>query len=165
MTTTILPHNATNATSPPITVLIVGGAYQGKTALARRLYPTMERVEQLHQVVRQTLANSNVSLVSWDTLFQPLLCTLRGKCVICDEVGCGIVPLDPQDEQWREAVGRLCCALAAEADVVIRVVAGLPQYLKGAPAPWSRNASRNESENESGNNNGNAPVARPEDTP
>jgi len=85
----------------------------------------MERVEQLHQLVRQTLASGQDPLV--------LLDTLRGKCVICDEVGCGIIPLNRQDEQWREAVGRFCCAIATEADVVIRVVAGLPQYLKGAP--------------------------------
>lgn len=111
---------------PSPTILILGGAYQNKTALARRLYPAMERVEQLHRLVRQTLASGQDPLT--------LLVTLRGKCIICDEVGCGVVPLDPQEEQWREAVGRLCCALAAEAAVVIRVVAGLPQYLKGAPS-------------------------------
>ena len=50
---------------------------------------------------------------------------------ISDEVGCGVVPLDRADEDYREAVGRLCCALADEADAVVRVMAGVPQWIKG----------------------------------
>ena len=42
-----------------------------------------------------------------------------------------MVPIDRADEAYREAVGRLCCALAAEADAIVRVTAGLPQYIKG----------------------------------
>lgn len=59
----------------------------------------------------------------------PLL--LGKRVVVCDEVGCGIVPLDPDDRAWRERVGRLCCDLAAEAEAVVRVVCGIPQVIKG----------------------------------
>lgn len=52
--------------------------------------------------------------------------------VLCDEVGCGVVPMDRADRQWREAVGRLCCALAQRADRVERVFCGLGMTLKGA---------------------------------
>lgn len=106
-----------------MTVLLIGGAYQGKNALARALYPTLEIVEDLHLHVRETL------LAGGDPA--ALLETLRGKAVTCDEIGCGIVPLAHADEIWREAVGRLCCALAAEADAVVRVTAGVPQWIKG----------------------------------
>ena len=51
--------------------------------------------------------------------------------ITCDEIGCGVVPIDRADENWREAVGRLCCALAQEADAVVRVIAGVPQFIKG----------------------------------
>ena len=51
--------------------------------------------------------------------------------ITCDEIGCGIVPIDRADENWREAVGRLCCALAQKADAVVRVIAGVPQFIKG----------------------------------
>ena len=60
-----------------------------------------------------------------------LLDELRGHVVTCDEIGCGVVPIERNDENWREAVGRLCCALAEQADAVIRVWAGVPQFIKG----------------------------------
>lgn len=53
------------------------------------------------------------------------------KIVIATEVGGGIVPADPVERAAREAAGRLSCLLADRADVVIRVICGLPQVLKG----------------------------------
>ena len=106
-----------------MTVLIVGGAHQGKAALARALYPALPCVENLHVRVREELAAGRDPMA--------LLERLRGHVVTCDEVGCGVVPIDRADEAYREAVGRLCCALAAEADAVVRVTAGVPQYIKG----------------------------------
>lgn len=106
-----------------MTVLIIGGAHQGKAALARALYPALPLVENLHVRVREELAAGRDPLA--------LLDSLRGHAVTCDEVGCGVIPIDRADEAYREAVGRLCCALAAGADAVVRVTAGIPQYIKG----------------------------------
>ncbi|MCI8491854.1 MULTISPECIES: bifunctional adenosylcobinamide kinase/adenosylcobinamide-phosphate guanylyltransferase [Anaerotruncus] len=52
--------------------------------------------------------------------------------VICDEIGCGVVPVDAFERAWREQVGRICCALAEQSLRVVRVYAGLPTVLKGA---------------------------------
>ena len=104
-------------------VLLVGGAYQGKAALAKRLYPDLPLVQNLHGRVRDELAAGRDPMA--------LLDSLRGHAVTCDEVGCGVVPLDRADEDYREAVGRLCCAIAEEADAVVRVMAGVPQWIKG----------------------------------
>ena len=60
-------------------VLIIGGAYQGKTAYAQTKY------------------------------------ALR----------------DAETREWREAVGRMNAALAAQADTVTRIFCGLPLELKG----------------------------------
>lgn len=61
-----------------------------------------------------------------------LFAALSQKSVlICDEVGSGVVPLDKQERQWRENVGRLCCDLAQEAQTVVRVCCGIPQVIKG----------------------------------
>lgn len=62
-----------------------------------------------------------------------LIRTLSSKhVVIADEVGCGVVPLRAEDRAWRERAGRLACALAAEAEAVVRLVAGVPQVIKGS---------------------------------
>lgn len=50
--------------------------------------------------------------------------------VICNEIGCGVVPLDRDERQRREAVGRLCCDLARRAHSVYRVSCGLGLRLK-----------------------------------
>ena len=106
-----------------MTVLIVGGAHQGKVELAKRLYPTLPLAQNLHAHVRDELAAGRDPMA--------LLDALRGHVITCDEVGCGVVPVDRADEAYREAVGRLCCAIAEEADAVARVTAGIPQFIKG----------------------------------
>lgn len=50
--------------------------------------------------------------------------------VISDEVGNGIVPLDPKEREYREGVGRLLTELAAMAEEVERVICGIGQKLK-----------------------------------
>ena len=57
---------------------------------------------------------------------------LNKKVVVCDEVGSGVIPLERRDRAAREATGRLCVLLAAYADTVVRVVAGIPTVIKGA---------------------------------
>lgn len=50
--------------------------------------------------------------------------------ILCDEVGCGVVPIQREERIWREAVGRLCCLLAERAESVERVFCGIPMRLK-----------------------------------
>ncbi|MDR3551873.1 MAG: bifunctional adenosylcobinamide kinase/adenosylcobinamide-phosphate guanylyltransferase [Clostridia bacterium] len=52
--------------------------------------------------------------------------------VVCDEAGCGIVPVDPRERELRERVGRLQCLLASRASRVYRVCCGIPELIKGA---------------------------------
>jgi len=53
-----------------------------------------------------------------------------GITIVSNELGYGIVPMEKMDRLWREAVGRICTCLAAEADEVVRVVCGIGGRLK-----------------------------------
>ena len=56
---------------------------------------------------------------------------LEKQVVVCDEVGSGVIPIDKGQRLGREATGRLCCRLAAQAEKVVRLVCGVPQVIKG----------------------------------
>lgn len=51
--------------------------------------------------------------------------------LVSNEIGQGIVPDNAMSRRFREAQGRLNIALAARSDLVVQVVAGLPNVLKG----------------------------------
>jgi adenosyl cobinamide kinase/adenosyl cobinamide phosphate guanylyltransferase len=110
-------------------ILIIGGKGQGKlnyvlqkTGLSRdqvaETLPTDKPViYHLEQIVR------NNPELSVDDLPDGIL--------ICDEIGCGVVPMSPEERDWRERTGRLCCAITQRAERVERIFCGLPMVLKG----------------------------------
>ena len=50
--------------------------------------------------------------------------------IICDEIGCGIVPLEKSDRDYRENVGRIMCRVVERAEHAERLICGIPQRLK-----------------------------------
>ena len=124
-----------------MTILIVGGACQGKREYAQKAFGLNEReilpwneereaascIADLHLRVRACLEKG----LTQQEVLEKLLPFFRGKIVLCDDIFCGVVPLDALERQWREVTGRLLCRLAQEADSVIRMQCGLPQAIKG----------------------------------
>lgn len=84
-----------------------------------------------------TLWLSNMMLAQRDTTATgTTLCSAIADCpaqviVVSNEVGHGIVPDNALARQFRNAQGRLNQSLAAQAGLVVQVIAGLPQVLKG----------------------------------
>ncbi|MCL4149007.1 UNVERIFIED_CONTAM: hypothetical protein GTU68_044067, partial [Idotea baltica] len=84
-----------------------------------------------------TLWLSNVMLAEQDVThetgsFRAALAGCPAQIVVVsNEVGHGIVPDNALARQFRNAQGRLNQMIAADADLVVQVIAGLPQTLKG----------------------------------
>jgi len=62
--------------------------------------------------------------------------------LISNEVGMGIVPPYPLGRIYRDCLGRVNARLAAEADTVLLMVAGLPIEIKALADAWQREAAR-----------------------
>ncbi len=123
--------------------LIIGGACQGKLAYAtatyslapeeilsadsNRMTDSVRCIASLHLRVRELLEAG----VAPQEILDRLSALCRDKIVICDDIFCGIVPLDPVEREWREHTGRLLCQLAKQADCVIRMQCGIAQVIKG----------------------------------
>lgn len=124
--------------------MIVGGAYQGKLEYARKLtgYKTEEfadgsccdleeifkvrGITNFHLYVKRCLETGE----SWERLAKTVAEKNPELVIVTNELGYGVVPCDPADRRWREAVGRVCTALARESSQVIRVVCGIGMVLK-----------------------------------
>ena len=127
-------------------ILVVGGAHSGKRTFVREklgfaaddFVDAAQLAEggvpaafagrvayRAEELVRELDADRALErLIGFDAVILPL-------------VGSGVVPMRAEDAQWRERAGRLGCALAAHADVVVRMACGIPQVIKGnlADAP------------------------------
>ena len=67
------------------------------------------------------------------TLWNLLLAQCQAEerwCAVMDEIGGGIVPVDSFEREYRENTGRFGCALAAQAEKVIRVHCGIGVLIK-----------------------------------
>ena len=118
-------------------ILIIGGAGQGKLdyVLQKTGY-TPDQVAHTPEEARSKPVFDGVE--QWPHLDEGALLSVNPDLIlICDEVGCGVVPIDPAQRAWREDVGRLCCRLAQRAERVERIFCGLPMTLKGDSLTWN----------------------------
>ena len=124
--------------------LIIGGAGQGKLDYALKktgldcsavaLDPAQAADKPiLYHLEAWVKANPAAHHLA---VLEKLLTVNPGIVILCDEVGCGVVPIAREERTWREAVGRLCCTLAQRADTVERIFCGIPMTLKGDSA-WN----------------------------
>ena len=123
--------------------LIIGGAYQGKSRYAKKLYPHIqwadgeidsfemlqyaEGICHFELYIRRVLKDKNLDA---DKMIQTILETPTQRVILCNEIGYGLVPIDPFERYYREQVGRVCSAIAKQAKYVTRVVCGIGMPLK-----------------------------------
>ena len=124
--------------------LIIGGKYMGKLAYARMLYGENVSVCDLAVEEPESMFTARLSANLQDgtrsilkrgeriiDFFEANLSRIDDKILIGDEIGSGIVPMDPFERLWRDETGFLYQFLAARAELVDRVWAGIPCRLKG----------------------------------
>ena len=61
---------------------------------------------------------------------KPFITPTRDRILVTDEIGYGIVPIDPFEREYREETGRICCLLAEKSEEVWRVCCGIGTRLK-----------------------------------
>ena len=66
----------------------------------------------------------------------PRLLSCENAVIVTNEIGCDGVRYDAFTHEFMERLGALSCEIAAQADCVVEVVAGIPRVLKGELAEW-----------------------------
>ena len=124
--------------------LIFGGAYQGKLDYVLERFvltdgdvyrcdeqntvmPANRKV--LYEIDKWILALTKENIDAEDAVRQ-LINNNPNAIVICNDISCGIVSVDPVMRKWREAVGRSMAELSRCSDEVVRVFCGIPTRLK-----------------------------------
>lgn len=132
-------------------VLVTGGRAQRKLEAARGIYGSdAVYIDRLQDIIKDWLASLPAGREAEykklradspeDMSEAELLCGAfmeevasdfdDSAVVICDEIGCGIVPLERTERLYRDVTGLVCCRLAERAESVIRVYLGICQRIK-----------------------------------
>lgn len=132
-------------------ILLLGGAYQGKTELALKMSAMTENREaadgwsdpleaawsrpmllNLHGYIKRfsDMEDTRAREKMRDFIYN-IIRNNPNVCITADEIGSGIVPIKREDRLWRELCGEAVQLLAAEAEEVFRVIGGIPMRLKG----------------------------------
>lgn len=117
--------------------LIIGGIYQGKLDYAKNHFGIADEdvyecrdtagVETHKRCIRGLEQYMRFCLQEG---IAPFLDFRQDAVILCQDIFCGVVPVDEETRAWRELTGRTVTELAARCDTVTRMFCGLPQRLK-----------------------------------
>ena len=122
--------------------LIIGGAYQGKTEYAKKVFSLSDKdifvcenteidfsspcIDNLEKFTFACV-KSDIDPVEY---FKQHSEKWKNSVIICQDIFCGVVPMGAENRKWRQETGRLCQYLSKEAESVVRIFCGLEQKLK-----------------------------------
>ena len=124
-------------------VFIFGGRNQGKLRYAKQLFGEQLTVCDLKSCSLQEALSADILIniqeiikkllilkVNPSAYFKENIQAFEGKIIIGDEIGCGIVPIDALEREWRDETGWVYQFLASRAKRVDRVWSGIGQIIK-----------------------------------
>ena len=125
-------------------ILVIGGAYQGKLEYAKKRLNASDSDVFLCKDGEVSLPGGKAIIDEIDKWILALLREgidvkkevkhlvekNRNTIIICNDISCGVVPIEPLMRKWREEVGRTLAVLADESDEVVRLYCGLATRLK-----------------------------------
>lgn len=125
--------------------LIIGGTAQGKLEYVLLKYDVQKNrvwdgvlpndrelsgniviINHFHQWIKKCMVSGGCPE---DEIMSFLDCN-EDCIIICDEIGNGIVPIDPFEREYRERTGRILVQLAMRAEEVERIICGIGQKIK-----------------------------------
>lgn len=124
-------------------ILIFGGAYQGKLDYALERFCADEN--QIYRCNSEDISIPDgkiiyeidrwiLALIQADANITENVSNFanvnKDAIVICNDISCGIVPIDALMRKWREETGRALAVLARQSDEVIRLFCGIPSRIK-----------------------------------
>ena len=121
------------------TILVVDDVIPGVREALRARFPRAKNTAQTRGAVQSLVVEvlerklAAEVITGYDAVEVTALAdelAARYDVVMATEIGGGVVPMDAEAREWREAVGRMNAALAAQAETVTRIFCGLPLELK-----------------------------------
>ncbi len=123
--------------------MIIGGAYQGKRTFAENKYGIRswidgtdclpDEIYHCEGIYHFELYIKRMMILGKDIQNLPSILAEKNPqiMIVTDEIGCGLVPVDRFEREYREQTGRICTEVAALAKNVDRVICGIGISLKG----------------------------------
>lgn len=126
-------------------ILVIGGSYQGKTTYAKSAFSLLESdiingenitettdlksykcLDNFELFIKNSLQNKKDPLEET----KKLISENKNLIIISAEVGSGIVPMEKEERDYREAIGKACQLLSSESEKVIRLFCGIAKQIK-----------------------------------
>ena len=104
-------------------VFVIGGAAQGKIKFVMEHFKPIAIVDGSDCFL--SIPQNSACIIHYHLLINP------NAVIVMNEIGCGIIPLEKNEREWRENVGRCGCIIAEKASIVIRMTCGIPTVIKG----------------------------------
>lgn len=125
-------------------ILIIGGAYQGKLDFAKNEFNIGESdifycndknieidfnkniIANIDKFILAMIKNNKEPI----KYINDNIHKFSNKIITCEDISCGVVPIDYQMRVLRESIGHCLSILSKNSDRVVRLFCGIPMDLK-----------------------------------